>query len=110
MAARMGSASSKRVSRPETGGTSTSSVQAVSGQKRMVWRISTAAPLGEWVDPSRLKSTSTKPEPAEVSTGGFLSSSFDLLRGTDVQEMAGDTVPDELLDEFFPELVEKKTP
>lgn len=112
MAARMGSAANKRVSKPETGGTSTSttSIQTGPGQKRLVWRISSAAPLGEWVDPARLKATPGKPEPAEVSTGGFLSSSFDLLRGTDVQELEGDTVPDELLDEFFPELAGRNKP
>ena len=51
---------------------------------------------------------SDKPEASEVTTGGFLSSSFDLLRGTDVHELPGDTVPAELLDEFFPQLSSDK--
>ena len=37
----------------------------------------------------------------EVSTGGWLVSSFDLLSGADVVE-GPDTVPAELFDELFP--------
>ncbi|CAM5798326.1 putative protein OS=Rhizobacter sp OX=1909292 GN=H7Z15_11550 PE=4 SV=1 [Rhizobacter fulvus] len=70
----------------------------------MVWRISERAPLGEWVDPEaspdpvRLSPT----ELPEVSTnGGWLVSSFDLLSGTDVEEVET-TVPGELFDQMFP--------
>jgi hypothetical protein len=67
--------------------------------KKMVWRITEAAPLGEFVDPD------ATPEPVknreEGSQGGFLMSSFELLHGTDVSE-SPDTVPDELFDELFP--------
>ena len=79
--------------------------------KRWVWRISQSAPLGEWVD----LSAPAPPAPAlppsapqdrqadlpEVSVGGWVVSSFDLLRGAEV-DTTGDTVPDELFDELFP--------
>jgi len=104
----MGPTPGKRISKAETRGTSTSSIQTTPGQKRLVWRISSTAPLGEWVDPTKTPLPSDKPEASEVTTGGFLSSSFDLLRGTDVHELPGDTVPAELLDEFFPQLSSDK--
>ena len=73
--------------------------------KRLVWRMSDKAPMGEIVDATRL----VPPEPAapptglpEVSSGGWVVSSFDLLSGTDVTEDgAGDTIPGDLLDELF---------
>ena len=69
---------------------------------RWVWRISRSTPLGEWVD---LNAPAPSPPPSaelpEVSTGGWIVSSFDLLRGAEV-DTSGDTVPDDLFDEFFP--------
>ncbi|HKX41136.1 MAG TPA: hypothetical protein VJO99_08265 [Burkholderiaceae bacterium] len=72
---------------------------------RWVWRISQSAPLGEWVD---LNAPAPPPRPRaraadlpEVAIGGWVVSSFDLLRGIEV-DASGDTVPDELFDEFFP--------
>ena len=70
---------------------------------RWVWRISQSVPRGDWVD---LLATPPPKPPAsvelpEVSTGGWVVSSFDLLRGADV-DTSGDTVPDELFDELFP--------
>lgn len=106
MAARMGS-TPKRNTGAELRTSSSAASSVPAGQKRLVWRISASAPLGEWVDPSKPVAAPTRPEVPEVSTGGFLSSSFDLLRGTDVHELPGDTVPAELLDEFFPELSHK---
>ena len=38
----------------------------------------------------------------EVSTGGWIVSSFDLLRGAEVDDTSGDTVPAELFDQLFP--------
>lgn len=72
---------------------------------KRVWRISPNAPQGEWVDPRA--PAAARPESAaggelpEVSTGGWIVSSFDLLRGADV-DTSGDTVPDDLFDELFP--------
>jgi len=69
---------------------------------RWVWRVSRHAPLGEWVD--LLAPPRPAPPPAElpeVSTGGWIVSSFDLLRGAEV-DTSGDTVPDELFDQLFP--------
>jgi hypothetical protein len=72
--------------------------------KRLVWRISERAPLGEWVD-LNAEPEAVRPSPAELpevtTKGGWLVSSFDLLNGTDVQEVE-DTVPGDLLDEMFP--------
>jgi hypothetical protein len=72
--------------------------------KRLVWRMSERAPMGEIVDATKL----LQPEPAppsalpEVSSGGWVVSSFDLLSGADVIEGGdGDTVPGDLLDELF---------
>lgn len=61
--------------------------------KKLVWRISPQAPQGEWIDPDRL-AAETPPradEPPklaepEVSTGSWITSSFDLLHGTDIVE------------------------
>jgi len=70
---------------------------------RWVWRISPSAPLGQWVDRSAPPAPGPAPsaELPEVSTGGWIVSSFDLLRGAEV-DTSGDTVPDELFDELFP--------
>ena len=70
-----------------------------SGQgKKMVWRITEAAPLGEFVDPNA-PSPQSKDRP-EISSGGWVVSSFELLHGTEITD-SPDTVPDELFDELF---------
>jgi hypothetical protein len=77
---------------------------------RWVWRISQGAPLGEWVDRSaRPPSPPPQTELPEVSTGGWIVSSFDLLRGAEV-DTSGDTVPDELFDQLFPPTDRKNWP
>lgn len=68
---------------------------------KKVWRISKGAPQGEWVD--------VKPAPAstlhddnlpEVSSGSWVTSSYDLLAGSQVIEDP-DTLPGDLFDELF---------
>ena len=53
--------------------------------KKLVWRISATAPQGEWVDPSQPAAAPPKLAEPEVSTGSWVTSSFDLLSGTDVE-------------------------
>jgi hypothetical protein len=76
---------------------------------KRVWRISASAPMGEWVDNPALKAPKPAPVPVppksadplpEVSYGSWVTSSYDLLDGTDVTEDP-DTVPGELFDELF---------
>lgn len=67
--------------------------------KRLVWRISEAAPLGEWVDPSVPERRPASDNPPDTAAGTWVSS-YDLLEGSSVIE-AVDTVPGELADEFF---------
>ncbi|HEY9239357.1 MAG TPA: hypothetical protein VIP10_11010 [Burkholderiaceae bacterium] len=82
--------------------------------KRMIWRITEAAPLGEYVDANEVAaaraataraatSAAVPPPPlpeATVSSGGWVVSSFELLHGADVTE-GYDTVPGDLFDSFF---------
>lgn len=72
--------------------------------KKLVWRITEAAPLGEFVDPQMVaqKPDSTGLPEATVSTGGWVVSSFELLHGADVTE-DDDTVPGDLFDQLFAE-------
>ena len=79
--------------------------------KRLIWRITEAAPLGEYVDASEVAASAAAaarsaaaPVPAlpeaTVSSGGWVVSSFELLHGADVTE-GYDTVPGDLFDSFF---------
>ena len=69
---------------------------------KLVWRISEAAPAGEWVDPSAVEGCAPTLGPLpEMSSGGWVMSSFDLLNGVDVSD-EDVTVPGDLLDELFP--------
>ncbi|MEP6876145.1 MAG: hypothetical protein ABI887_17455 [Burkholderiales bacterium] len=73
-----------------------------------IWRSSQGAPAGEWIDRSAPPPAPARPATApitklpEVSTGGWLVSSFDLLSGADVVEDDIDSVPMDLFDELFP--------
>ena len=68
---------------------------------KSVWRISDEAPMGEWVDSGTVTPVRpVKKDLPEVSYGSWVTSSYDLLHGTDVIE-SDDTVPGELFDEFF---------
>jgi hypothetical protein len=66
--------------------------------KRKVWRITSDAPQGRWVDPEAERVEQGEPE--ERFEPGWRQSSFDLAFGLDVHD-ATDTVPGELLDELF---------
>ncbi len=71
--------------------------------KRLVWRITEAAPLGEYVDPRKVAPAKPESPPlpeATVSSGGWVVSSFELLHGADITE-GFDTVPGDLFDSFF---------
>jgi hypothetical protein len=76
-----------------------------SPDRKMVWRISPDAPLGEWVDststPPASRTRAPRMDATEVSWDSYLMSSFDLLSGTDVSELP-DTEPGDLFDELFP--------
>lgn len=65
-----------------------------------IWRMSEDVPLGEWVD----SGSTSPPRPprtdlSQVAPASWVTSSYDLLNGTDIIE--DDTVPGELLDELF---------
>jgi len=67
--------------------------------RKLVWRITAYAPLGEFVDPG----AELPPVAAvrgEAGPGGWVLSSFDLMHGVEVRE-DGDTVPGELCDALF---------
>ncbi len=68
--------------------------------KKLVWRISPSAPKGEWVDPAKAAAPPPKLELPEVSSGSWVTSSFDLLSGSDVIEHP-DAMTPELFDELF---------
>ncbi len=68
---------------------------------KLVWRISAAAPQGEWVDPSQpVAPPPPKLAEPEVSSGSWITSSFDLLSGTDVEE-SPEPLPPDLFEEMF---------
>ncbi|MBK6862876.1 MAG: hypothetical protein IPG91_04540 [Ideonella sp.] len=68
--------------------------------KKLVWRISADAPKGEWVDPDQIEPAPPKLAEPEVSTGSWVTSSFDLLSGADVIESSGTLTPG-MFDELF---------
>lgn len=70
-------------------------------QKRLIWRMTESAPMGEWVDPDApVSPRDAKKDLPEVSSGGWVASSFDLLSGSEVSDDP-DTVPNALWDELF---------
>ncbi|CAN5909833.1 hypothetical protein BH11PSE8_BH11PSE8_00760 [soil metagenome] len=66
-------------------------------RKRRVWRITEAAPAGEFVDADQIQ---VRAERTEVTPPGFVASSYELLAGVDVNDDP-DSVPAELFDELF---------
>lgn len=67
---------------------------------KLVWRISASAPMGEWVYQAAPAIAKPGMELPEVSYDSWVTSSYDLLSGTDVSEDT-DTLPGELFDELF---------
>ena len=68
---------------------------------RMVWRISSAAPLGQLVDVASPVEPPVLRPPAEPTLPGWSMSSFELLHGVEITEEDPSTVPAELIDELF---------
>ncbi len=71
---------------------------------RLVWRITAEAPLGEYVDPRVADARKRMQAAHEAEEGhelGWLGSSLELLGGVGVSETPMDTLPGELIDEFF---------
>lgn len=69
--------------------------------RRRVWRVSEAAPLGEFVYPDELvpqRPVTTDGEPVDP---GWRMSSFELTQGLEVSEAPADTVPGDVFDELF---------
>lgn len=67
---------------------------------KMVWRISASAPMGEWVQKVGVATPRPSMELPEVSYDSWVTSSYDLLTGTDVIDNS-DTVPSDLFDDLF---------
>ena len=68
-------------------------------KKKLIWRISTDAPLGEFVDPdAEILPVSAKSP--DIAQPGWAISSFELMRGVDISEDP-ETVPADLFDELF---------
>jgi hypothetical protein len=72
--------------------------------KKVIWRMSNNAPLGEYVHPSDAAAPAVEsPEPATPSDpkSSWRLSSLELSDGLQVSEQPIDTLPDDLWDEFF---------
>ena len=67
---------------------------------KMVWRMSASAPMGEWVEMAAPVIPKPSNDLPEVSDGSRVTSSYDLLDGTEVIEDP-DTLPGDLFDELF---------
>jgi len=67
------------------------------GQRRLVWRVTAAAPLGEYVDPDALP---VLPPRVDRPDPGWLLSSFELADGLELKDLS-DTIPGELFDKLF---------
>jgi hypothetical protein len=67
----------------------------------MVWRISEEKPMGEWVAAGVPASARpSQGDLSQVARGSWVSSSYDLLNGTDIVE-GDDTASGDLIYEFF---------
>lgn len=70
---------------------------------KLVWRVTANAPLGEYVDPRQAVNHPPVAEasPVDPRDNGWLASSLELLGGVRISEAPMDTLPGELIDEFY---------
>ena len=72
--------------------------------KKVIWRMSNNAPLGEYVHPGDSDGPSSEPPAAPTPPdpkSSWKLSSLELSDGLQVSEQPLDTLPDDLWDEFF---------
>lgn len=72
--------------------------------KKVIWRMSSAAPLGEYVHPADAAGPASESPPAPPTPdpkSSWRLSSLELQDGLQVSEQPIDTLPDDLWDEFF---------
>ena len=72
--------------------------------KKVIWRMSSRAPLGEYVSPVDAAGRTTEPvggAGASDPKSSWKLSSLELNDGLQVSEQPLDTLPDDLWDEFF---------
>jgi hypothetical protein len=72
--------------------------------KKIIWRMSDHAPLGEYLSGSESNALSEATAASNVeliTQSSWKLSSVDLLDGLQVSEQPMETLPGELLDEFF---------
>jgi hypothetical protein len=68
---------------------------------KVLWRITDAAPLGEFVHREAASTKAARPkETPESHAGGVFESSFELLNGADVIDSSAG-LPNDLLDKLF---------
>jgi hypothetical protein len=70
---------------------------------KLVWRVTASAPMGEYVDPRQAINNPpvAKDSAVDPRDNGWLASSLELLGGVRISEAPMDTLPGELIDEFF---------
>ena len=68
-------------------------------KKKLIWRISSDAPLGEFVDPD-VQVPPVAVKSSDTTQPGWATSSFELMRGVDISEDP-ETVPADLFDQLF---------
>lgn len=74
--------------------------------KKVIWRMSSNAPLGEYVNPVETSVPTNEPQETAATPGNdpkssWRLSSLELSDGLQVSEQPIDTLPDDLWDEFF---------
>lgn len=70
---------------------------------KLVWRVTANAPKGEYVDPRQvvINPPVAKESRVDPRDNGWLASSLELLGGVRISEAPMDTLPGELIDEFY---------